>query len=134
MANIELPKDAEGREIPLDTVCMYDCNGDSISVTRWCFTTRLEPMFSEKNIWIAIDKEQLVKDPALLHLTPPDSWEKLFEDLDKCIKGSSLCMYYSPSGKCSVCTISGDESEGCGARALRTIKDRIRKLAAKEGE
>lgn len=128
MANIELPKDAEGREIPLDTVCMYDCNGDSISVTRWCFTTRLEPMFSEKNIWIAIDKEQLVKDPALLHLTPPDSWEKLLEDLDKCIKGSSLCMYYSPSGSCSCCTIFGDHSEGCDARALRTIKDRIRKL------
>ena len=129
--NIELPKDAEGREIPLDTVCMYDCNGDSISITHWSFATSLEPMFSEKNIWIAIDKEGLVKDPALLHLTPPDSWEKLEEDLDRCIKGSSLCMYYSPSGKCSCCTIFGDHSEGCGARALRNIKDRIRKLRGK---
>lgn len=27
MANIELPKDAEGREIPLDTVALYDDDG-----------------------------------------------------------------------------------------------------------
>ena len=112
MANIELPKDAEGREIPLDTVCMYDCNGDSISITRWCFTTRLEPMFSEKNIWIAIDKEGLVKDPALLHLTPPDSWEKLEEDLDRCIEAD--CISYGTS------------------LVLEDIKQRIRRLAAKE--
>lgn len=27
MANIELPKDAEGREIPLDTQVLYDSDG-----------------------------------------------------------------------------------------------------------
>lgn len=112
---------------------MYDCNGDSISVARWCFTTRLEPMFSEKNIWIAIDKEGLVKDPALLHLTPPDSWEKLFEDLDRCIKGSSLCMYYSPAtGRCYDCTAFSDHPGGCDARSLRVIKERIRKLRGED--
>lgn len=130
---ITLPRDAEGREIPLDTMCMYDCNGDSISITRWCFTTRLEPMFSEKNIWMAIDKEGLVKDPALLHLTPPDSWEKLLEDLDRCIKGSTLCMYYSPAtGGCYDCTAFNDNPEGCDARALRDIKERIRKLRGED--
>lgn len=65
-------------------------------------------------------------------LTPPDSWEKLEEDLDRCIKGSSLCVYYSASGSCYDCTISDDNSEVCDSRALRDIKDRIRKLRGED--
>lgn len=139
--NIELPKDAEGREIPLDTVCMYDCNGDSISVTRWCFTTRLEPMFSEKNIWIAIDKEQLVKDPALLHLTPPDSWEKLLDDLDNTAEKASSSVYIAPccawfSGgdrRCDDCPANESSGVSCNVQLVNDISARIRKLMG-EGE
>lgn len=143
MTNIELPRDAAGREIPLDTVCMYDCNGDSISITRWCFTTRLEPMFSEKNIWIAIDKEGLVKDPALLHLTPPDSWEKLLDDLDNAAKGgdNAECLYMRREDievgeQCSGCRLynADDVFSDCSLLAYADIADRIRKLAAKDGE
>lgn len=131
---ITLPRDAEGREIPLDTVCMYDCNGDSISITRWCFTTRLEPMFSEKNIWIAIDQEGLVKDPALLHLTPPDSWEKLLDDLDRAANGKDVaeCLYmYREDNKflCTECRLFDDCSDSdCSCLAYADIAARIRKL------
>lgn len=65
-------------------------------------------------------------------LTPPDSWERLEEDLDRCIKGRSLCMYYSTSGSCYDCTIFDDNSEVCDSRALRDIKDRIRKLRGED--
>lgn len=125
---IELPKDAEGREIPLDTVCMYDRNGNSIGVIYWCFTTRIEPIYSEKNIWIVVDEERHIKDPALLYLTPPDSWEKLEEDLDRCIEESNLCMYYNQNLDCNNCAISGNETRGCTSIALEDIKKRIRKL------
>lgn len=32
MANIELPKDAKGREIPLDTKRLYDADGVPVSI------------------------------------------------------------------------------------------------------
>lgn len=141
MTNIELPRDAAGREIPLDTVCMYDCNGDSISITRWCFTTRLEPMFSEKNIWIAIDKEGLVKDPALLHLTPPDNWDKLLEDLDNAAEGgdNAECLYSRREGvkagsQCYGCKLYHSDygSLECEYLAYADIADRIRKLRGED--
>lgn len=139
---INLPRDAEGREIPLNTTALYDCNGDSVSITRWCFTTRLEPMFSEKNIWIAIDKEGLVKDPALLHLTTPDSWKKLLEDLDNAAKGgdNAECCYMRRDDvevgeQCSGCRLynADDVFSDCSLLAYADIAARIRKLAAKEG-
>ena len=139
---ITLPRDAEGREIPLDTEVLYDCNGDSISITRWCFTTRLEPMFSEKNIWIAIDKEGLVKDPALLHLTPPDSWDKLLDDLDNAVKGgdNAECLYMRREDievgeQCSGCRLynADDVFSDCSLLAYADIAARIRRLMG-EGE
>lgn len=138
---ITLPKDAEGREIPLDTEVLYDCNGDSINITRWCFTTRLEPMFSEKNIWIAIDKERLVKDPALLQLTPPDSWEKLLADLDNAAKGgdNAECLYSRRDGakagsQCYGCKLYNSDygSPECEYLAYADIAARIRKLRGED--
>ena len=35
MANIELPKDAEGREIPLDTKILYNEDGKCFKVNRF---------------------------------------------------------------------------------------------------
>lgn len=37
--SIELPKDAEGREIPLDTVALFNRVGNVYSIVRWTFTT-----------------------------------------------------------------------------------------------
>ena len=134
MANIELPKDAEGREIPLGTKVLYEKEGDELRVKRvefdvfdgsWCFAVKKDSL-TLATIYRRPQDVYLVK-PA-----PPDSWEKLFEDLDRCIKESSLCMYYSTSGSCYDCTIFDGNSEVCDSRALRDIKDRIRKLAEKE--
>ena len=35
--SVELPKDADGREIPLDTKVLYDGNGDKVDVSRYQF-------------------------------------------------------------------------------------------------
>ena len=34
MANIELPKDAKGHEIPLDTVALFNRDGNVYSIVR----------------------------------------------------------------------------------------------------
>lgn len=57
----------------------------------------------------------------------PDSWEKLEEDLDRCIKADSLCAY-SPSEECSTCVLPRDSQCNCDSFALEAIKERIRKL------
>ncbi len=46
--NIELPKDAEGREIPLDTEVLYDSCGTKVSVKEFLFRTLVE---SQKTEW-----------------------------------------------------------------------------------
>lgn len=37
--SVELPRDAEGREIPLDTVALFNRVGNLYSIVRWTFTT-----------------------------------------------------------------------------------------------
>lgn len=70
--------------------------------------------------------------PQDYFLTPPDSWEKLEEDLDRCIKADSLCAY-SPSEECSTCILPRDSQCHCDSLALEAIKERIRELRG-EGE
>lgn len=124
--NIKLPRDAEGREIPLNTTALYDKDGRRREVDSFMF-------YPDKDKWDVVFKDSYAHfSPRNLRITSADSWEKLFEDLDRCIKESSLCMYYSTSGSCYDCTIFDDNSEVCDSRALRDIKDRIRKLAEKE--
>ncbi len=129
--SVELPKDAEGREIPLDTVALFGGNGNVYNIVRWIYTTDFET-WSETNTWRAIAENHRALDPELMYLTPPDSWEKLEEDLDRCIEESDLCMYYNQNGDCRNCTISGNESRGCVSIALEDIKERIRKLRGED--
>lgn len=124
MANIELPKDAEGREIPLDVDALYDKNGNRVEVFRWNYVR------GRNNNWTFNRLFEFVTVP--LHpqdyfLTPSDSWEKLEEDLDRCIKADSLCAY-SPSEECSTCILPRDSQCHCDSLALEAIKERIRKL------
>lgn len=125
---IELPRDVEGREIPLDTVALFNRDGNVYSIVRWTFTTDFDLSDGWSNKWRAITDRGFALDPALVYLTSPDSWEKLEGDLDRCIKESNLCMYYNQNLDCNNCTISGNESRGCTSIALEDIKKRIRKL------
>ncbi len=74
--NIELPKDAEGREIPLDTKVMYDSAGNKYEVLTWSY-------LPNSGGWLMGTLHSRADYlPESLRLTPPDSWEKLEEDLD----------------------------------------------------
>ena len=122
--SVELPKDAEGREIPLDTECLYTCNGEKQDVLSFTYYRR-------KDIW-EIETDTLLVKSIYLYLTPPDSWEKLEEDLDRCVEESNLCMYYNQNLDCNNCPISGNESRGCTSITLEDIKKRIRKLRGED--
>lgn len=119
MANNELPKDAEGREIPLDTECLYTYKGEKQDVLSFTYCRR-------KDIW-EIDTDMRTVNSIYLYLTPPDSWKKLEEDLDRCIETDSLCAY-SPTKECSACILPRDSQYHCDSLALKSIKERISKL------
>lgn len=125
MANIELPKDAEGREIPLNTETLYADRGPIFCVEKfeyvrsmgWCIYGHYE---GETVHFAAI--------PSSLYLIQPDSWEELEEDLDRCIEKSDSCMYFSPGGDCFKCAKPDSETCGCTAAVFNDIKRRIRRL------
>lgn len=123
---VELPKDADGREIPLDTVVLFSRSGEAHNIVSWIYTTDFET-WTESNMWRAIDENHRAIEPELLYLTKPDSWEKLEEDLDRCIAENNSCMYYSTDGTCQNCAIRGT-SGACTPKILENILDRIRKL------
>lgn len=132
MANIELPKDAEGREIPLDTVALYDDDGNVHSIRRFIYTNDFDLNDKWINSWYVVTDDYKTAKSELMHLTKPDSWEKLEEDLDRCIEEGNLCMYYNQNLDCNNCTISGNESRGCTSIALEDIKKRIRMLRGED--
>ena len=132
MANIELPKDADGREIPLDTVALYDDDGNVYSIRRFIYTNDFDLNDKWMNSRYVVTDDYKTAKSELMHLTKPDSWEKLEEDLDRCIEESNLCMYYNQNLDCNNCTISGNETRGCTSIAPEDIKKRIRKLRGED--
>ena len=106
MANIELPKDAEGREIPLDTKVLYDKDGRLRKVDSLTFRPN-------SGGWDVVFTDSYAHfSPNSLRLTPLDSWEKLEEDLDRCIGSDCVSLGVS--------------------LVLEDIKQRIRKLRGED--
>lgn len=129
--SVELPKDAEGREIPLDTTAMYGADGKVVNISRWVYCTALGFLDDFHRGWYAMGSGDRLVSTVSLYLTPLDSWEKLEEDLDRCIKADSLCAY-NPSEECSTCILPRDSQCNCDSFALEAIKDRIRKLRGED--
>lgn len=130
--NIELPKDAEGREIPLDTNVLYGDSGTAWNIVRWVFTTNLDHEDEWRNCWSAVTDVGGKLDPELMYLIPPDSWEKLEEDLNRAVEETNFCLYCSKDGTCVNCTIYSNTSKGCSVAAFKDILDRIRKLRGED--
>lgn len=133
--NIELPKDAEGREIPLDTEVLYDECGTKVSVKEFLSRTLVE---SQKNSWTI--KAQYEGNfyynsfkPKNMHLTLPDTWEKLEEDLRRGADALNYeaCAYFGKSAcDCSSCI--ADKGATCERVVMRDIASRIRKLRGED--
>ncbi len=128
---IGLPKDAEGREIPLDTKTLYDDNGALRKVTKFI-------VYPYKNVGWSVCLENgfddEVHDPDLLHLTQPDSWKKLIEDLSEAgdARYQEACAYFHRDKDEGGCTSCPGGEDGCTRIAMRDIADRIRKLRGED--
>lgn len=127
MTNIELPRDAAGHEIPLGTKVLYDECGTKVSVKEFLFRTSVENRRTEWTIEAAYEGNFYCNSfkPKNMHLTRPDSWERLEEDLDR---GSDICDYYED---CPM-EMYGKSCSECKKAALKNIASRIRKLRGED--
>lgn len=126
---VELPKDADGREIPLDTALLYGkVSGEEYEVV--CFNFR--PSMRRWRVKLKRRDDLGIYATESFTLIPPDSWEKLEEDLDKCIETDDTCRYYSESGICAKCTRPDNDGCGCTTVMFNDIKNRIRKLRGED--
>lgn len=130
---IELPKDAEGREIPLDTEVLYDKDGHPKDVSYFTYAPR-----SYSSGWSVVLVGGFERFASAMHLTPPDSWEKLEEDIrrigtDDC---TWFCGYANENPVENACPDSckffkGDEIT-CRKKLADDILSRIRKLRGED--
>ena len=127
---VELPKDAEGREIPLDVEFLYNANGESVK--PYSFTFRRYDGFCWEMRLVGLPPN-LVYDTNSFYLTPPDSWEKLEEDARK-----TACNYApAPRNEDGLITCDGcpfEKSESCGNEMTIDLVERAKKLAGIEEE
>ena len=131
---VELPKDDEGREIPRNTEVLYDINGKKVHITSFTYSFDVVGLYGQWKVFsfdISGEKDGMLPADSL-YLTPPDSWEKLEEDLDKCIETDDTCRYYSESGICAKCTRPDNDGCGCTTVMFSDIKKRIRKLRGED--
>lgn len=138
---IQLPRDAEGREIPRNTEVMYDINGKKVHITSFTYKCDVHSLWSQWKVFspdIKGEKEGMLSADSL-YLTPPDSWEKLEEDIrrigtDDC---TWFCGYANENPVENACPDSckffkGDEIT-CRKKLADDILSRIRKLSG-EGD
>ena len=130
MANIELPKDAEGRDIPLDVEVLYNANGESVK--PYSFTFRRYDGFCWEMRLVGVSN--LVYDTKSFYLTPPDSWEKLLEDLDAAgdARHQGVCDYFNRDKDEYCCKSCPGCEDDCNRTAMRDVASRIRKLRGED--
>lgn len=135
--SVKLPRDAEGREIPLDTVALYDDDGNAHNIRRFMYTNDFDSSDKWINSWTMVADDYKVAKPEQMHLTPPDSWEKLEEDLGRAAERDAItshCRYFNTTNRCANCPIHNDIG-GCthkDERAFADILERIRKLRGED--
>lgn len=125
--SVELPKDAEGREIPLDTQVLYDGDGIEFFTDKSMYMRVTDEWWFFGHFGSSTSTHRVAA--TRLHLTQPDSWENLEEDLDRGAGASEYeaCAYFRKSPcECSSCI--ADESISCERVLMRDVASRIRKL------
>lgn len=137
MAIIEMPKDAEGREIPLDTAVLYNKDGNDLHTDRATYMRLTEDWWFFGHFGSHTDTHRIAA--ADLYLTPPDSWERLEDDLDRAVETggagdesffqSMACAYMNRGGEmCGDCKFWNKYVRDCTKQMLEDVVSRIRKL------
>lgn len=137
---ITLPKDADGREIPRNTEVMYDINGKKVHITSFTYKCDVHGLWSQWKVFspdITGEKDGMLPADSL-YLTPPDSWEKLEEDLDRVVENkdafySTACAYMNQGGAtCNDCMLHSHNTRSCTDEMFKDVVSRIRKLRGED--
>lgn len=129
--NIELPKDAEGREIPLDTKVLYDSDGIEFFTDKSMYMRITDKWWFFGHFGSSTSTHRIAA--TRLHLTSPDSWEKLEEDLDSCSDSTRYtpCAYFNSSNySCEKCP--ADPNKECIVQMAKHIALRIHNLRGED--
>lgn len=128
---INLPRDAEGREIPLDTEVLYDENGSRRVVDFFKF-------YPDTDRWNIVFKDSFSHfSPHSLSLDFTDSLNRLLDDMERAIHtpdpdtySSITCGYFDSANiDCDECERKHDICrETCNDAAWLDIAARIDKL------
>lgn len=141
MANIELPKDAEGREIPLDTKVLYNDRGVGYEVNGFTFGVDVITHEVEWTVCSYGTGDMVYHLPVnSMHLEKPDSLKQLAEDLNRvqakhdangALYRELTCCYVGRLGgtcTCNGCRLNhGDKT--CFEAMMADIVSRVNRLA-----
>lgn len=132
--SVELPTDAEGREIPLDTSELFIADGTKVQALRFEYMYHVS---DAHDAWfVCIERtpgEHMTLHTRDVHLAQPDSWKRLLDDLDEAASKTycGTCTYFGKNPTdCDTCAI-GDITS-CDSAAMRDIAGRIRKLRGED--
>lgn len=117
------PVDAEGGRIPLDTKELLDAHGECRKVESYEFST-----WSQQ--WVVHFDSGPASYADDCHLTPPDSLEKLADDLDRVAdrQDGTACTYLDRDRcDCEGCKFEHRDCT-CVEAFLRDVAARIRRL------
>lgn len=117
------PVDAEGGRIPLDTKELLDAHGECRKVESYEFST-----WSQR--WVVHFDSGPGSYADDCHLTPPDSLEKLADDLDRVAgrQDGTACTYLDRDRRdCEGCKFEHRDCT-CVEAFLRDVAARIRRL------
>lgn len=121
---IELPRDANGQIIPLDTTMMYRDDGGQFHVTDFFYEAK-------PNRWFARNGSRCVETSMLyLDTSEKDSLEKLAADIDRTLNHPDglVCAYANRKKReCNGCKLSGHLS--CLKAFTSDISSRVHRLA-----
>lgn len=132
MTEVQLPKDHEGREIPLDTLVLYDAKGVEMHVSSYRYQCDVLGLSTGWNVISEDASGQCWQHPAdSLYLSRPDSLEKLADDLDRvanCQNGT-VCTYLDRGRRdCEGCELEHRDCS-CVEAFLRDVSARVRRLS-----
>lgn len=139
MENIELPKDAVGRQIPLDTKVLYNDRGVEYEVNRFMFGFDVSTHEVEWTAESYGTGDMVYRLPVnSMHLERPDSLKQLVRDLNRVRdahdeRGKSYtdtpCDYDGNRGKfCNDCRLNRHGECACFEAMMDDIVSRVNRL------
>lgn len=130
--SVELPKDTEGREIPLDTQVLYDSDGTEFFTDKFMYIRVTDEWWFFGHFGSSTSTHQVAA--TRLHLSPHDSWEKLLDDLNEAgnARYDEACAYFHRDKDEDGCASCPGGEDGCARIAMRDIASRIRKLRGED--